>query len=334
MLLQCTVCTTAQPQTWLVEDVPERVIPFSQHRTYRWLEILHFPEAIKALRIYGIIRSLLSSFIRKTQRRDTQSLTKRRIKKAAVDSPSLLNITINPSQDNMCTIMPAPILGQTWTRLHSRWSSSSRDIFDKPPSKPLSCRRMSEGRPSSAASVKESHQEDPGTSKVRRPHQSDSMWTSGGAGTTTVRPPLLRGKAFRWTSGGTGTTTVRPPLRRGKAFKRFLQGACRWTSSSRSALDRVPTPAPAPHRMIVGSSSVSALKPSVEMKDRDIFEIAQMALCIFNVPGKPPASIKSPVCCLPPRMTTHAPIITENALTPPTSMTPHSPVVSKRAYAA
>jgi hypothetical protein len=255
-------------------------------------------------------------------------------KKAAVDSPSLLNITINPSQDNMCTIMPAPILGQTWTRLHSRWSSSSRDIFDKPPSKPLSCRRMSEGRPSSATSVKESHQEDPGTSKVRRPHQSDSMWTSGGAGTTTVRPPLLRGKAFRWTSGGTGTTTVRPPLRRGKAFKRYLQGACRWTSSSRSALDRVPTPAPAPHRMIVGSSSVSALKPSVEMKDRDIFEIAQMALCIFNVPGKPPASIKSPVCCLPPRMTTHAPIITENALTPPTSMTPHSPVVSKRAYAA
>jgi hypothetical protein len=144
----------------------------------------------------------------------------------------------------MCIITPAPILGHTWTiqagtrettktvngnkdvetggkfnetehsylhrhlnqensheqetvpavtRLHSRWSSSSRDVVDKPPSQPLSCRRMSRGRPSTSR-----------------------------AGTTTVRPPLLRGKAFR----------------------RLLHGACRWTSSSRSALDRVPTLAP------------------------------------------------------------------------------------------
>jgi hypothetical protein len=315
-------------------------IPFSQHRTYRRLEILHFPEAIKAVRTYGIIRSPLSCSIRKTQRRDTQSLTKRRIKEAAIDDyPSLINITINPSQDNMCTIMPARSVPAV-KGLHSRWSSSSRDTVDKPPSQPLSCRRMSGRRPSSAASVKESHQEDPGTSEVRRLQQNDSMWTSGGAGTTTVRPPLRREKAFRWTSGGAGTTTARPPLRRGKAFRRFQQGACRWTSSSRSALDRVPTPAPAPHRMIVGLSSVSALTPSVEMKDRDIFEIAQMALCIFNTSGKPLASIKSPVCCLPPRMTTHAAIITKSVLSPvrylptPTSMTPHAPVVSKSAYAA
>jgi hypothetical protein len=140
----------------------------------------------------------------------------------------------------MCIITPAPILGHTWTiqagttrettktvngnkdvktgrksiekvhsylhrhlnrenshkqetvpavtRLQSRWSSSSRDIVDTPPSQP------SRGRPS----------------------------TSRAGTTTTVRPPLLRGKAFR----------------------RLLHGACRWTSSSRSALDRVPTLAP------------------------------------------------------------------------------------------
>jgi hypothetical protein len=58
------------------------------------------------------------------------------------------------------------------TRLHSRWSSSSRDVVDKPPSQPLRCRRMSGGRPSSATSVKESHQEDPGTSEVRRLQQA------------------------------------------------------------------------------------------------------------------------------------------------------------------
>lgn len=219
----------------------------------------------------------------------------------------------------MCTIMPAPILGHTWTfqagtrettktvilnqensneekiapaatRLHSRWSSNCWDIVDKPPLQPLRCRQMSGGQPRSVASVKESHHEDPVKSEVRRLQQSDSMWTSGGA----------------------GTTKARPPLRRGQAFRRLLHGACRWTSSCRATMDRVPTPAPAPHRMIMGSSSASVLKPSVEMKDRDIFEIALMALCKYNLSGKPQASIKSPVS---PPMKPHAPIVSRSALT-------------------
>jgi hypothetical protein len=212
----------------------------------------------------------------------------------------------------MCTIMPAPILGHTWTiqagtrettkivngnedvqtgrksnervhsyldrhlnqesshkqerissitRLHSRWNSGSRDMVDKPPSQPRSRRRMSGGRPSSATLVKESHQEDPRTSEVRRLQQSDSMWTSGGA----------------------RTTNIRPPLRRGKAFRRFHHGACRWTSSSRSALDRVPTPAPAPHRMIVGLSSVSALKPYYIGKDQLNLRQLELALSLCDI---------------------------------------------------
>jgi hypothetical protein len=185
------------------------------------------------------------------------------------------------------------------TRLHSRWNSSSRAIVDKPPSQPLSCRQLSRGT-SSTVSVKESqHHKDPNTTEVRRLQHSDSMWTSGGAGITNERPPLRRGKAFRglWASGGAGTTNQRPPLRRRRAFKRFHHGACRWSSSSRAALDRAPSQAPAPHRMIVGLSIDSAPKPSVEMKDGDIFKMSVMALCIFNMSGKPPASLKSPERC-------------------------------------
>jgi hypothetical protein len=241
--------------------------------------------------------------------------------------------------------MPAPILGYTWTiqagareatktvngksylhchlnqensherdsvpaatMLHSRWSSSTWDIADKPPSQPIRCRPMSGGQPRSVASVKENHPEDLATSKLRRRQQSDSMWTSGGA----------------------GTTKARPPLRRGKAFRRLPHGACRWTSGCR---DRVPTPAPAPHRMIMGSSGISAVKPSVEMKDRDIFEITCMALCTFNMSGKPPASIKSPVS---PPMKSHAPIVSNSVLAQMRyvlpRITPHAPMISESAY--
>ena len=222
--------------------------------------------------------------------------------KTVVNGTSYLHCHLNQEKSHERDCAPDAIM------LHSRWSSCTRGV-DKPPSQPLRCRPMSGGQPNSVASVKESHQEDPGTRQVRRLQQRDSMWTSGGA----------------------GTTKARPPLRRGQAFRRLQHGACRWTSNCRATLDKVPTPAPAPHRMI--SSNVSALKPSVEMKDRDIVEITLMALCIFNMSGKPLASIKSPVS---PPMKPRAPFVSQNALTQmrfllPRLTPPHASIISKSA---
>ena len=79
-------------------------------------------------------------------------------------------------------------------RLHSRWSSSFRVIVDRPPSEPLSRRKMS-GRPSSV-SVDES-QQDVGVGDAHRRgyalerlRQSDSKWTVGSRRVSTDRPPL------------------------------------------------------------------------------------------------------------------------------------------------
>jgi hypothetical protein len=87
--------------------------------------------------------------------------------------------------------------------------------------------------------------------------------------------------------------------------------------------------------MIMGSSGISAVKPSVEMKDRDIFEITCMALCTFNMSGKPPASIKkSPVS--PPRKPHAAPIVSNSVLAQMRyvlpRITPHAPMISESAY--
>lgn len=165
------------------------------------------------------------------------------------------------------------------TSLHSRWSSSSQVIVDKPPSQPPSC------SPRSVASVKESHQrlEDAQTSKFGRLQRSDSkLWTSSGAGTTTGRPPLRRGKAFRRLPHGAGTTTDRPPFRRGKPFRGFHHGACRWFPSSRSIFDKVPTPPARARRVIVGvSNTFSLLDPSLELKDRDGAKLFWHGRCII-----------------------------------------------------
>jgi hypothetical protein len=80
-------------------------------------------------------------------------------------------------------------------KLHSRWSSSSRVVGDRPPSQPLSCRPIV-GGPSSD-SVKEIHYKDQGVGDALRrgntfrmlQQQSDSKWTIG-SGVIIDRPPL------------------------------------------------------------------------------------------------------------------------------------------------
>jgi hypothetical protein len=78
-------------------------------------------------------------------------------------------------------------------RLHLRWSSGSRVIVDRPPSRPLS--RQLSGGPSSGGSVKESRK-DPGVGDVyrrgnasKRAHQNHSRWASG-FGVINDRPPF------------------------------------------------------------------------------------------------------------------------------------------------
>jgi hypothetical protein len=192
------------------------------------------------------------------------------------------------------------------TKLHSRWSSSDAD---KPPSQPLSCGRQilaSGGSSSRVSPVTE------GTYKRPRPRllqRSDSMWTSGGAGTTKDRPPLqpLRRRGAGSTAG-VGTSS----------FQRSA-GSSRWISSYRAAVD---TP-PSHHHALLArhdpmpieeeSSSVSAAalikqpkrqhSSTIETKEdrADTFEITLMALSIFKMSGKPPALLKTKtaVRCMP-----------------------------------
>jgi hypothetical protein len=107
-------------------------------------------------------------------------------------------------------------------RLHSRWSSSSRVIVDKPPSRPLS--RQLSGGPSSGGSVKESRT-DPGVGDAhrrgnasKRVHQNHSRWASG-FGVINDRPPF------------------QSPSCRGSAVERLHQSDSRWSSGCRATFD-------------------------------------------------------------------------------------------------
>jgi hypothetical protein len=185
-------------------------------------------------------------------------------------------------------------------KLHSRWSSSARVMVDKPPSQPLSYRRqmlVGGGSGRRVSPVKKGGE----IRKRPRLQRSDSMWTSGGAGTTKDRPPL---QPFR--AGSTRTIGAR--LQR--------SGSSRWSSSSRAAADTPPSNALARRDPVIveESSSVSAAllqQPkrhhSIEMhsietkQDRaDTFEITLMALSIFNMTGKPQALLKTAVRRMPP----------------------------------
>jgi hypothetical protein len=158
--------------------------------------------------------------------------------------------------------------------LHSRWSSSSRVIADRPPSQPLSRRQVSEVP--SSSSVKESH-EDPCVgdahrreSAVEQLQPSDSKWTSGSR-VIADRPPL------------------QPLSRRGSAVGKLQQSDSRWSSGCRAiTFDTSSSQALARHLMLVEPSSVSALRHcSVEMKkNHDTFETKIRALCILNLSGK------------------------------------------------
>jgi hypothetical protein len=107
-------------------------------------------------------------------------------------------------------------------RLHLRWSSRSRVIVDRPPSRPLS-RQMS-GGPSSGGSVKESRK-DPGAGDAhrrgnasKRLHQNHSRWASG-SGVINDRLPF------------------QSPSCRGSAVERLQQSDSRWSSGCRATFD-------------------------------------------------------------------------------------------------
>jgi hypothetical protein len=142
--------------------------------------------------------------------------------------------------------------------LHSRWSSSSQVVVDRPPSQPLSRRRMC-GGPSSG-SVKQSHIY-PEMGDIHRrentfeqhQQQSNSKWTSG-SGLITDRPPL------------------QPLSRRGRDVGRIQQSDSRWSPGSRATSDTALSRALARHRMLVGPSNVSDLKHSVERRNQDLFQ--------------------------------------------------------------
>ena len=154
--------------------------------------------------------------------------------------------------------------------LHSRWSSSSRVIVDRPPSQPLSRRQMS-GKPMSC-SVK-AIRKDAGVGDTRRRGNasegfqlSDSKWASS-SGVITDRPPLQ-------------------PLRcPGSSVQRLQKSESRWSSGSRTTLDTALSQALARHRMQVGPSSVSELEHSVETKNQENFEITITALCTAGRTG-------------------------------------------------
>jgi hypothetical protein len=105
-------------------------------------------------------------------------------------------------------------------RLHLRWSSSSRVIVDRPPSRPLT--RQLSGGPSNGGSVKESRK-DPGVGDAhrrgnasKRVHQNHSRWASG-SGVINDRPPF------------------QSPGCRGSAVDRLHQTDSRWSSGCRGA---------------------------------------------------------------------------------------------------
>jgi hypothetical protein len=107
-------------------------------------------------------------------------------------------------------------------RLQSRWSSSSRDIFDRPPSHPPTRQQM--GGRSRSGSEKESHHKDPGnTGGVRRGsaggrlERGNPKWDSS-SGIITDSPPLqplsCRGRE----------NILRPQLTRHRPRRLFTRG--------------------------------------------------------------------------------------------------------------
>jgi hypothetical protein len=107
-------------------------------------------------------------------------------------------------------------------RFHLRWSSSSRVIVDRQPSRPLS--RQISGGPCSGGSVKESRK-DPGVGGAhrrgnasKRLHQNHSRWASG-SGVINDRPPF------------------QSPSCRGSAVERLHQSDSRWSSGCRATSD-------------------------------------------------------------------------------------------------
>jgi hypothetical protein len=167
-------------------------------------------------------------------------------------------------------------LGQESTveSLHSRWSSSSQVIADRPPSQPLSRRQMY--GPSSGYSENQSHK-DPEMGGVHRrentierhQQQGNSKWTSG-SGVITDGPPLQ-------------------PLsrRRSHDVGRVQQSGSRWSPGSRATSDTTAlSQALARHLMLVGPSNVSALEHSVDKKNQDPFETTIKTLFTSTLLGK------------------------------------------------
>jgi hypothetical protein len=155
--------------------------------------------------------------------------------------------------------------------LHSRLSSSSRVVVDRPPSQPLSRRTMYEGP--SRDSANESH-EDPqmgdghrrGNTFERLQQQSDSKWTSGSGGITDRSP-------------------LQPLSRRGPYVQMIQQSYSRWSSGSRAICDTALSQALTGHRILGGPSSVSSLEHSVETKNQEIFETLITPLCTAGLTG-------------------------------------------------
>jgi hypothetical protein len=136
-------------------------------------------------------------------------------------------------------------------RFHLRWSSSSRIIVDKPPSRPLS-RQMSGGT-SSGVSVKESRK-DPGAGVAHRRQNASKR---------------LHQKRSRWASGS-GVINDRPPFQspnyRGSAVERLHQSDSRWSSGCRAASEAASSQALAllnqknPESIYLGEEAMAQLR--------------------------------------------------------------------------
>jgi hypothetical protein len=138
-------------------------------------------------------------------------------------------------------------------RLQSRWISSSRVIADKPPSQPLSPRRVSR-RPSICSSI----------SSASISSAEESQWINS-----------------KWTSGSGGVITDSPPSQP-RSHGRLEQSGSRWNSGSHSQADfgTASSQAPGCHRTIFQPSTISALEHSAPMKKQDSFE---STFCTLNL---------------------------------------------------
>jgi hypothetical protein len=140
-------------------------------------------------------------------------------------------------------------------RLQSRWISSSRVITDKPPSQPLSPRRLMSRRPRSG-SVEESQHKDPGTvdsqggSLHGRLQRSNSKWASG-SGVIIDSPPL------------------QPLSHRGASIESLALGGSRWNSGSQADFHTASPQALSCHR--TQPNRYLDLEHSVPMKKHDSF---------------------------------------------------------------